>query len=188
MGDRTPLLTPILQGRQQRGAQHQVIISPKELLTLRNGWNLSSGILVPVFPSSLPSPQAGCPCSMADEALGPSPIPSGTSGVLLGSLAPGIVWVTHTSASGDTALWVTQGWSRARLLCSSLITFQQDHHPSVLTVCPWSKAPRLDGHSKEASLGVPVNAPKSHQEEGSGRHLPGPGSPLLSPAPPRSQN
>ena len=104
VGDRSPLLTPILQGRQQRGAQHQVIISPQELLTLRNGWNLSSGILVPVFPSSLPSPQAGCPCSMADEALGPSPIPSGTSGVLLGSLAPGIVWVTHTSAPGDAAL------------------------------------------------------------------------------------
>ncbi|XP_043730110.1 probable guanine nucleotide exchange factor MCF2L2 isoform X3 [Cervus elaphus] len=119
---------------------------------------------------------------------GPAPSPAGTSGVILGSLAPGIVWVTHTSASGDTALWVTEGWSRTWLLCSSLITFQQDHHPSVLTVCPWSKAPRLDDHSKEASLGIPVNDPKSHQEEGSGRHLPGPGSPLLSPPPPRSQN
>ena len=34
MGDRSPLPTPILQGQQQRGAQHQIIMSLQELLTL----------------------------------------------------------------------------------------------------------------------------------------------------------
>ena len=55
-----------------------------------------------------------------------------------------------------------QGWSRARLLHSSLTASQQDRHPSVLTVCSWSKGPRLDDRPKEASLGVPVDAPQSH--------------------------
>ena len=76
VGDRSPLPAPILQGQQQRGAQHQIIMSPQELLTLRNGWNLSSWLLVLIFPSSPLSPQAGYPCSMADEASGPSPSPS----------------------------------------------------------------------------------------------------------------
>ena len=63
-------------------------------------WNLSSWLLVPIFPSSPLSPQAGCPCSMADEASGPSPIPSrylwGPSGV------PG-TW--HCLGHSDLSPW-----------------------------------------------------------------------------------
>lgn len=45
-----PLMHPVGLSAEMGKEPQQVIMSPQELLTLRNGWNLSSGLSVPIFP------------------------------------------------------------------------------------------------------------------------------------------